>query len=65
LPAFVKTKRDEKLWDKAKRIVEEEYGRSESDGDRFYRLATSIFKRMKKSLGPRLVLDLAKSESDY
>lgn len=49
MPGFVKTEHDEELWEKAKDIVREQYGRSEKQGARFWRLVTSIYKRIHKS----------------
>ncbi|MGB9660664.1 MAG: hypothetical protein ACPL5F_01430 [Moorellaceae bacterium] len=46
-PNAVKTQREEHLWDRAKEIVQEEYGLDKEDGSRFYRLVMGIFQRMK------------------
>jgi len=46
MPSFVKTEKDEELWNKAKEIVQKEYNKSESDGDDYWRLVTGIYKRM-------------------
>lgn len=54
---FVKTGRDERLWEKAKARVSAQYDLSEADGDRYWRLVNGVYKRMKnkgvkKSTGP-------------
>ncbi|MCD6351159.1 MAG: hypothetical protein J7M26_03470, partial [Armatimonadetes bacterium] len=43
----VKTAHDERLWDKAKQRVRDEYGLTEADGDRYWRLVMGIYQRMK------------------
>ncbi len=45
----VKTKRDEKKWNKAKSIAKKQYGIDEGSKD-FYAIVTGIYKNMKKSL---------------
>lgn len=47
MPSFIKTDRDETLWAKAKEIAHKEYGKTEADGDDFYRIVTGIYKKMK------------------
>lgn len=47
---IVKTKRDKKLWNKAKDIVQKEYGKSEDSGDDFWKLVNGIYQRMNKAL---------------
>jgi hypothetical protein len=44
---LVKTARDERLWEKAKSRVAEEYGLSEADGDRYWRLVNGIYQAMR------------------
>lgn len=43
---LVKTKRDERLWAKAKARVQEQYGLTEDDGDRYWALVNGIYQRM-------------------
>jgi hypothetical protein len=45
---LVRTERDEHLWQRAKEIVTQEYGLTEEDGDRYWRLVMGIFLRMKR-----------------
>jgi len=45
---LVRTERDEHLWQRAKEIVAQEYGLTEEDGDRYWRLVMGIFLRMKR-----------------
>jgi hypothetical protein len=45
---LVRTERDEHLWQRAKEIVTQEYGLTEGDGDRYWRLVMGIFLRMKR-----------------
>jgi hypothetical protein len=45
---LVRTERDEYLWQRAKEIVTQEYGLTEEDGDRYWRLVMGIFLRMKR-----------------
>jgi len=45
---LVRTERDEHLWERAKEIVTQEYGLTEEDGDRYWRLVMGIFLRMKR-----------------
>lgn len=57
MPArVVKTKRDEELWEKAKRIAKKQYGIS--SGERFYKIVMGIFKKMKgvELVNPRKLL---------
>ncbi len=61
MPApVVKTPRDEKLWGEARRRVREEYGLTEQDGDRYWRLVMGIFRRM-KGLRKKLLLAFRKA----
>ena len=44
----VKTKRDEELWEKAKRVVRNEYGSQKKIGkEKFYKLVMGTYKKMK------------------
>jgi len=43
----VRTKRDEKLWERAKEIVRQQYKLSEKHGADFWRRVMGIFLRMK------------------
>lgn len=45
---LVRTERDEHLWERAKEIVTQQYGLTEEDGDRYWRLVMGIFLRMKR-----------------
>ena len=45
---LVQTERDEYLWQRAKEIVTQQYGLTEEDGDRYWRLVMGIFLRMKR-----------------
>jgi hypothetical protein len=45
---LVQTERDEHLWQRAKEIVTQEYGLTEEDGERYWRLVMGIFLRMKR-----------------
>ena len=45
---LVQTERDEYLWRRAKEIVTQQYGLTEEDGDRYWRLVMGIFLRMKR-----------------
>jgi hypothetical protein len=45
MPEFVRTEKDEKLWEKAKEIVKKQYGKTEADGDEFWALVTGVYKR--------------------
>ena len=47
MPSFIKNKNDEKLWNKAKKIVENEYNYSENE-DNFWALTNSIYQKMNK-----------------
>lgn len=40
----VKTKKQEKAWEKAKRIIKKQYPSIKEGSDRFYRLVMKIFK---------------------
>jgi hypothetical protein len=42
---FVKGKKNEELWVKAKKIVEKEYKLTEKDGDKFFALVTGVYKK--------------------
>jgi len=44
---LVKTKADEKLWEKAKAKVRKEYPKLTEDDDEFWKIVVSIFKNMK------------------
>lgn len=46
MPAFVKSSKDENLWDRAKKIAQEHKGKKELQGDDFA-LANHIFHKMK------------------
>ena len=48
MPAFIKTKREEELWARAKRIVTKEYKLTEGDGDKFWRLVNGIYQHMQR-----------------
>lgn len=48
MPSFIKNKNDEKLWNKAKKIVENEYNYSENE-DNFWALTNSIYQKMNKN----------------
>lgn len=55
MPAtVVKTERDERLWAKAKARVAEQYGLSEGDGDRYWRLVNGVYSRMKGKGGTKV-----------
>jgi len=43
LPAWVK---DEDKWKQAKKVVKDEYGKDENDGDDFWKLVTGVYKQM-------------------
>ena len=48
MPAFVKTKKDEEVWARAKARVKEQYPDISEESDRFWALTTSIYKSMNK-----------------
>jgi len=50
-PVRVKTARDARLWEAAKRIVEDNYPEVEVDSDRYWALVSRIFTRMRLRLG--------------
>jgi hypothetical protein len=45
MPSWVKGKKDEELWDKAKAIVTKEYKLTEKDGEKFWKLVTGVYKK--------------------
>lgn len=46
MPAnFVRTPHDEHLWEKAKEIVRKEYGKTEDDGDEYWKLVVGVYKQ--------------------
>lgn len=51
MPAFVKTKRDERLWLEAKKQVESQYPQVKVNSSRYWRLVNRIFHRMKYRVG--------------
>jgi hypothetical protein len=49
MPAFIKTKEDEELWQRAKDAVVDQYGDIEkSDPEKFFSIVTSVYKNMCK-----------------
>lgn len=46
MPGFIKTPEDEERWEKAKEIVRKQYGKTEKDGEEFWKLVTGVYKRM-------------------
>jgi len=54
MPKFVKTERDEELWEKAKEIVKKQYGKTEADGDEFWKLVTGVYKQAGGYTGKRV-----------
>ena len=44
---LVKTKAEEKLWEKAKEKAHKEYSKLSEDDDEFWKIVVSIFKNMK------------------
>jgi len=44
----VKTKRDEKLWRRAKAATRKQYPYISEDSDRFYKITMTIYQNMKK-----------------
>ena len=57
MPKFVKTERDEHLWEKAKEIVKKQYGKTEEDGDEFWALVTGVYKKAGGHIGKALFFD--------
>jgi hypothetical protein len=55
MPGFIKTGRDEELWQKAKGIVEKEYSKTEADGDEYWKLVTAVYKKAGGSIGKSLL----------
>ena len=47
MPAFVKTKRDEKIWEEAKKAATDQYGFEKPSKDRFYAIVNKIYHTMK------------------
>jgi predicted GNAT family N-acyltransferase len=47
MPEFV---RDEEKWNKAKEIVQKEYGKTEADGDEFYALVMGVYKQARGTI---------------
>lgn len=50
-PARVKTERDARLWDMAKWLVDDEYPDVKEDTERYWKLVSGIFTRLKLRLG--------------
>jgi len=46
MPSFIKSKRDEMLWQRAKDIVAKQYNLTKEDGDKYYQLVAGIWKKM-------------------
>lgn len=45
MPSFIKTPKDEERWEKAKELVRKQYGKTEKDGEEFWRLVTGVYKQ--------------------
>jgi len=50
-PRRVKTPRDARLWEMAKRIVKDEYREAKEDSEQFWSIVSRVFTRMKLRLG--------------
>ena len=50
-PKRVKTPRDARLWEMAKRIVKDEYREAKEDSEQFWSIVSRVFTRMKLRLG--------------
>ena len=50
---LVKTKRDERLWAKAKTQARKEYPKVKADSDRWWSIVNGIYQRMKHRTGSR------------
>ena len=50
MPAFIKTEKDEANWQKAKKLVHKHYPDLTEDDDKFWKLTTSLYKRVGGSL---------------
>ncbi len=59
----VKTKRDERLWEKAKGRVREEYPEVEEGSDRYWALVNGIYQRMRGRKGLQIVVKGWRGES--
>lgn len=64
--------KDEELWEKAKKIVKDQYNLSEKDGEKFWKLVMGVYKqgggklkKKKMQKSEYLYLDLEKSENRY
>lgn len=42
---LVKTPHDERLWEKAKEIVRKQYGKTEKDGESYWKLVVGVYKQ--------------------
>lgn len=63
-PRRVKTPRDARLWEMAKRIVKDNYRDIEEDSEKFWALVSRIFTRMKLRLGGMAEKDVEKIVSE-
>jgi plasmid stabilization system protein ParE len=63
-PRRVKTPRDARLWEMAKRIVKDNYRDIEEDSEKFWALVSRIFTRMKLRLGGMAEKDVEKIISE-
>ena len=52
-PNVVKTERDERLWEEAKRRAREEYPNVKEGTDQWYAIVMGIFRRMKYRTGSK------------
>lgn len=48
MPAFIKTKKDEEVWQKARKQIDNEYNYSE-DNDTYWKLVNSLYHKMRKN----------------
>lgn len=48
MPAFIKTEKDEEVWQKARQRVDDEYDYSEQ-GENYWKLVNSIYHKMRKN----------------
>lgn len=63
MPAFIKTEKDEEVWQKARQRVDDEYDYSEQ-GENYWKLVNSIYHKMKKNAELKIATELFNEISD-